>query len=335
MSIPSAPSAQETGLGKPGGSGPGAPAPTPSDPPAPVGWTVSPRLYRRFTFAALLLLGIIVVTGAAVRLTGSGLGCEDWPNCSDTEVIGALSGHQGIEQANRLFTGAVSVAVVAAVLGALRRRPYRRDLTLWAWSLVAGVVAQIVWGGVTVLTELNPAVVIGHFLISMVLVWAATVLHVRAGSADEAGGPSPPDSGGSPPLNAAGWTVAGALVAVVLTGPIVTGTGPHAGDPDAPRFGFQLTSVARLHSATAWALVAAVIWLAVVAVRSGDRPTIFRVQLVVLLTLAQGALGYTQYALGVPPLLVVAHIAGVTLLVVAVCRMLLLAPHQNPTRAVP
>lgn len=91
---------------------------------------VSPRAYRRFTFAALLLLGIIVLTGAAVRLTGSGLGCADWPRCSDTEIIGTLSGHQGVEQANRLFTGAVSVAVAAAVLGAVRRRPYRRNLTI-------------------------------------------------------------------------------------------------------------------------------------------------------------------------------------------------------------
>lgn len=292
-------------------------------------FTVSPRAYRRFTFAALVLLGIIVVTGAAVRLTGSGLGCEDWPRCSDTEVIGTLTGHQGIEQANRLFTGAVSVAVAAAVLGALRRRPYRADLTRWAWSLVAGVVAQIVWGGVTVLTDLNPAVVIGHFLISMVLVWAATVLHVRAGAADEAGGPVPTERWAMPQVSRAAATVGGALVLVLLTGPVVTGAGPHAGDVDAPRFGFNITTVVRLHSATAWLLVAAVVWLAFEAARSRDRPTIFRAQIIVLLTLAQGAVGYTQYALGVPPVLVAAHIAGVTLLVAAITRMALLSPGPS------
>jgi cytochrome c oxidase assembly protein subunit 15 len=287
---------------------------------------VSPRAYRRFTFAALLLLGIIVLTGAAVRLTGSGLGCADWPRCSDTEVIGTLSGHQGVEQANRLFTGAVSVAVAAAVLGAVRRRPYRRSLTVWAWSLVAGVVAQIVWGGVTVLTDLNPAVVIGHFLISMVLVWSATVLHVRAGDADGAGGPSPVKPGALPRVSVAARSAGAALALVVLTGPVVTGTGPHAGDATAPRFGFNLTSVVRLHSLTAWLLVGAVVWLAIEAGRSGDGPTIFRAQIIVLLTLAQGAIGYTQYALGVPPVLVAAHIVGVTLLVVAVTRLVLLTP---------
>ncbi|MCB1028940.1 MAG: COX15/CtaA family protein [Microthrixaceae bacterium] len=291
--------------------------------------TVSPRAYRRFTFAALVLLGIIVVTGAAVRLTGSGLGCEDWPRCSDTEVIGSLSGHQGVEQANRLFTGAVSVAVAAAVLGALRRRPYRPELTRWAWSLVAGVVAQIVWGGVTVLTDLHPAVVIGHFLISMVLVWAATVLHVRAGAADEAGGPQPSDPALAPRVGVAARAVGAALTLVLLTGPVVTGAGPHAGDADAPRFGFNITSVVRLHSATAWLLVGAVIWLAVEAARGRDRALIFRAQIIVILTLAQGALGYTQYALGVPPVLVAAHIAGVTVLVAAITRMALLSPAPS------
>ena len=241
-------------------------------------------------------------------------------------MIGELSGAKGIEQANRLFTGAVSVAVVAAVLGALRRRPYRRDLTMWAWSLVGGVVAQIVWGGVTVLTDLNPAVVIGHFLISMVLVWSATVLHVRAGSLDGAGGPLPKPAGALPRVTSAAWAAGGALLAVLLTGPIATGTGPHAGDANAPRFGFNISSVVRVHSATAWLLVGAVVWLAVEAARSKDGPTIFRTQVIVLLALAQGAVGYTQYALGVPPVLVAAHIVGVTLLVVAITRTALLTP---------
>jgi cytochrome c oxidase assembly protein subunit 15 len=107
---------------------------------------------------------------------------------------------------------------------------------------------------------------------------------------------------------------------------VVTGTGPHAGDATAPRFGFNLTSVVRLHSLTAWLLVGAVVWLAIEAGRSGDGPTIFRAQIIVLLTLAQGAIGYTQYALGVPPVLVAAHIVGVTLLVVAVTRLVLLTP---------
>nr|WP_287393340.1 ATP-dependent Clp protease adaptor ClpS [Candidatus Microthrix sp.] len=157
------------------------------------------------------------------------------------------------------------------------------------------MVAQIVWGGVTVLTDLNPAVVIGHFLISMVLVWSATVLHARR-IARRRRRPDAKAGRRSSAVTAATWAAGGALLAVLVTGPIATGTGPHAGDANAPRFGFNISSVVRVHSATAWLLVGAVVWLAFEAARSKDGPTIFRTQVIVLLTLAQGAVGYTQYA---------------------------------------
>lgn len=136
----------------------------------------------------------------------------------------------------------------------------------------------------------------------------------------------PKPVGAFPRVTAATWAAGGALLAVLVTGPIATGTGPHAGDANAPRFGFNISSVVRVHSATAWLLVGAVVWLAFEAARSKDGPTIFRTQVIVLLTLAQGAVGYTQYALGVPPVLVAAHIVGVTLLVVAITRTALLTP---------
>ncbi|MSV84916.1 MAG: hypothetical protein F2864_05330, partial [Actinobacteria bacterium] len=120
---------------------------------------LSAEAYRKVTVVALALIAIIVVTGAAVRLTGSGLGCEDWPNCSSGEFVGFETPNQTIEQVNRLFTGLVSVAVIAAVLGSLRRRPYRRDLVWWSAGLVAGVIGQIVLGGITVLVDLHPAAV--------------------------------------------------------------------------------------------------------------------------------------------------------------------------------
>ena len=106
-------------------------------------FTISAERYRAVTVFALVMLGLIVVTGAAVRLTESGLGCEDWPNCSEGELIQFGSPNQTIEQVNRLITGLVSIAVIAAVLGSLRRRPYRRDLVWWSVSLVAGVVASL------------------------------------------------------------------------------------------------------------------------------------------------------------------------------------------------
>ena len=145
---------------------------------------LQPAQYRAVTIGALLAVCAIVVTGAAVRLTGSGLGCDDWPNCNDSQLIDVSSKHAAIEQVNRLFTGLVSVAVIAAVLGSLVREPRRRDLTQWSVGLVAGVLGQIVLGGVTVLVDLHPIAVQGHLLLSMVLVANATVLVRRAGEPD-------------------------------------------------------------------------------------------------------------------------------------------------------
>src|ERR671929_88312 len=120
--------------------------------------TISPAGYRRITFLALVALGFIVVTGGAVRVTGSGLGCPDWPTCARGRVVAPLEYHAMIEFVNRTVTGAVSVAVALAVLGSLLRTPRRPDLTRWSLGLVAGVVAQILLGGLTVLLELTPPI---------------------------------------------------------------------------------------------------------------------------------------------------------------------------------
>ena len=131
---------------------------------------VSPRAYRRITLLALCAQVFIMVTGAAVRLTGSGLGCSDWPTCEQDRLVAPFEYHAMIEFLNRTITGLVSIAVIAAVLGSLLRAPRRADLTWWSLGLVAGVVGQIVLGGLTVLFELQPPFVIAHFLLSMVLV---------------------------------------------------------------------------------------------------------------------------------------------------------------------
>jgi len=147
---------------------------------------VSPRRYRQVTLVALVLLSAIIVTGGAVRVTGSGLGCPDWPTCQNgrlvaAQLFGQSAGHRTIENLNRLVTGLVSVAVILAVLGSLARSPRRRDLTWLSLALVGGVVGQIVLGGVTVLTHLHPVAVQSHFLLSLVIVVAAVALHRRAG----------------------------------------------------------------------------------------------------------------------------------------------------------
>ncbi|TPW11729.1 MAG: hypothetical protein FD127_3054 [Acidimicrobiaceae bacterium] len=280
---------------------------------------LSPRKFRAVCVAALLMLSVIVVTGAAVRLTGSGLGCDDWPRCNDQQLIDVSTRHAAIEQANRLFTGLVALAVILAVLGSLWRDPRRRDLTWLSLGLVAGVVGQIVLGGVTVLVDLHPAAVQGHFLLSMVLVANAVVLVHRAGLAD------------APVRHRLGrvvrrhlwWSTAATLVAVVL-GTVVTGAGPHAGDEEARRFALSISAAARMHSVAVWIAIAVVVGLVVRLRRlASDRAVLDGpITLWVCIAVAQGVVGYLQYFTGVPEALVAAHVAGATVLWAATVWML-------------
>src|SRR5687767_15814066 len=163
--------------------------------------SVAPATYRKVTLLSLIALGFIVVTGGAVRVTGSGLGCPDWPTCDEGRIVAPLETHALIEFVNRTVTGLVSVMVIVAVLAALRRRPYRRDLVRLAAGLVLGVIGQIVLGGLVVLFHLYPPLVMGHFVLSMVLVANAVVLHHRSGQPD---GPAGAPAGGGGPVAGAG-----------------------------------------------------------------------------------------------------------------------------------
>lgn len=290
--------------------------------------TISAARYRVIAFAALLAIGAIVVTGAAVRLTGSGLGCDDWPRCSSERLIDVSSKHAAIEQVNRLFTGVVSVAVIAAVAGSLFRTPRRRDLVGLSAGLVAGVVAQAVLGGVTVLVDLHPVAVQGHMLLSLVLVATAVMLVHRAGEPDDGTLVRPV----SPEVHRHAVT-AGALTAVALvTGTVVTGAGPHAGDEDVRRFGVAIASAARVHSVT---VIAAVAVMAGLAWRLRTRPieraeTAEWISAWVLVALLQAAVGYVQYFSDVPPLLVGLHVLGATVLwAVTVALVLRTAPGRR------
>jgi heme a synthase len=270
---------------------------------------VAPEAYRRVTLVALVALVFIVVTGASVRLTGSGLGCPDWPTCDGTQVVSEFRDPpEVIEFVNRMITGLVSIAVVAAVLGSRWRVPRRRDLDRLAWGLVAGVVAQIVLGGVTVLLELNPIPVMGHFLLSMALVATAVLLHDRAGEPDR--GERRPTVASSTILFS--WALVVVTAVVLFVGTMVTGTGPHGGDPDVERLPLAIREVVRVHGAFAWLLTA--LLLVVMARTRRGWPVIAAVA-------AQMTIGYVQYFNGVPELLVGFHVFGATLVWITVLQL--------------
>ena len=272
------------------------------------------RTYRRVAVVALMLLCIIVVTGASVRLSGSGLGCSDWPNCESGDFISVSDPNQAIEQLNRLFTGFVSLGVAAAVLGALRLETRRRDLVWLSVGLVAGVIGQIVLGGITVLTHLHPVSVAGHFLLSMVLVVDATMLVWRSGQP-----PGPVAAAVGRTQVRANWLAMAAGTAVLsVTGPLVTGSGPHAGDGSARRFSFAIPDVVRVHSLSAWLFCALVVAVVVMLHRAGATSNVLRRgQLLLAVIVAQGGIGYLQYELGIPAWLVLFHVMGATSIAIA------------------
>jgi heme a synthase len=274
-------------------------------------WHLSPRRYRSVCVVALALLGIIVVSGAAVRLTGSGLGCDDWPNCNSERLIDVSSQHAAIEQINRLFTGLVAVGVIVAVLGSLVRVPRRRDLTWLSVGLVAGVLAQIVLGGITVLVDLHPIAVQGHLLVSMALVANAVVLVRRAGQDDSAR-----EVRVTPRIRRHVWLALLATAVALVAGTIVTGAGPHAGDEEARRFDIAISRAAQIHGVAVWVAVAVVATLMYrLRTRRAERQVLDG-PLVgwIAVALAQAGVGYLQYFSGVPAVLVGLHVALATTL---------------------
>lgn len=273
---------------------------------------LSPSRYRVVCGVALGLLVAIVVTGAAVRLTGSGLGCDDWPNCNDQRLIDVSSGHAAIEQVNRLFTGLVSIGVIAAVLGSLWRRPRRRDLTVLSLGLVAGVLAQIVLGGILVIFDLHPILVQGHMVLSLGLVATAVVLVRRSGEPD--GAPRHP-AASSTSIRLT-WALAILTGAAILAGTVVTAAGPHAGDEDVERLGVDIGSAARVHGVLVMLALVVAVGLAVhVGRRVDDRRSLSgAVSSWIFVGLLQAAVGYIQYFNEVPALLVGLHVTGATLL---------------------
>jgi len=292
---------------------------------APIG----PRTYRVITATALVALVAIVVSGAAVRLTGSGLGCPTWPSCEDGSLVprGATGVHGWVEFVNRTFTGAVSVAVALAVLGSRRLQQRRRDLTLLSWGLVGGVFAQALLGGLVVLVDVAPIAVAGHYLLSAVLVANAVVLHHRAALPKDGRRPA-----ATPSVLRLSNVLVAACATVLVTGTLVTGSGPHGGDEAAERLPFAVRSVVPFHGAAAWALLVVAMVLLYRADRGDVAPAVLgRGRLLIAAIGLQGTIGYVQYFTDVPEGLVGIHVLGSALVWVAVLRLHLALHEGVPT----
>jgi cytochrome c oxidase assembly protein subunit 15 len=273
--------------------------------------TIGPEAYSRVATVSFALLVGIVLTGAAVRLTGSGLGCPTWPQCNGRFITTELDFHGAVEYGNRLITGLVGVAVIAAALLALRRRPFRRDLLWLSLLLPLGVIGQIVLGGLVVKHDLPPELVMQHFLLSQLLVAASFALMWRARRVEDDSVPVEPRS------NVLATRAIVPLAALILVlGTITTGAGPHPGthgDQVAKRFVFEGGDT--LHFMYEWhgrfstllGLSAVALWLFLR--RHGARPALRRaVTVLCVLLAAQGAVGLIQWASELPAGLVWVHI---------------------------
>lgn len=268
----------------------------------------SPRLMRRLALTSLAGNVGLVITGGAVRLTGSGLGCPTWPRCTSRSYVTTpeMGVHGVVEFSNRMLTFVVGLLAVACVLAALARRPRRRPLTRLSLVVLAGIPAQAVLGGITVLTNLNPWVVSCHFLASIAVIAAAYALWHRSGEGD---GPAVPLIPG--PARGLLATLVGASAAVVVVGAVVTGSGPHAGDAHARRTGLDELQIAQLHADLVFLLIGLSVaaWF---ALRALGAPAVLVRAAVILLAVeaAQAAIGFVQYFTHLPIVLVGLHMAG-------------------------
>lgn len=261
------------------------------------------RWLRPLGWATLVANCVLVVTGGAVRLTGSGLGCPTWPRCTDESFTphGALELHSAIEFGNRMLTF-VLVAVALATL-VVAWQSGRRDLRRIALALALGIPAQAVIGGVTVLTDLNPWIVSFHLLCSLAIVGLSVVFLQRIDH------PDPVVARG--PVVGLAWATFAAAWAVLYIGTIVTGSGPHAGDVDSPRNGLNPLQISQLHADAVFLFVGLTVGL-LFAVHAIGAPAPVRTAVLVLLglELAQGAIGFVQYFTDLPIVLVGLHMLG-------------------------
>ena len=281
------------------------------------------RVLAPATALLLFLQAALVVTGGAVRLTGSGLGCPTWPECTPGSYTPVP--HQAepqlnvwIEFGNRLLTFVLVIASAVVIIAVLKSK--RKDLRGLAIGQFLGIFGQGILGGITVLTDLNPIPVAGHLLLSIILIAGATSLYARRYS--------PAVFVKAAPLTS---KISMAHVAisfiVIILGTIVTGSGPHAGDAQAKRFDFDIRTVAWLHADVVIFLLG--ITFAFYVAQGTSAHTKRAIKIFTVIALAQGAIGYVQYFTGIPEILVAAHLLGATLVWIAAWRIRLSVITQN------
>lgn len=285
-------------------------------------WTPTQRTLNRATFTALLLSVVIVVTGGAVRLTGSGLGCDTWPKCSDDSLVATseMGFHGAVEFSNRMMTWVLSAAVGWAIVACRSAKPRRKGISRLAWAQFWLVMSNGVIGGVTVLMDLNPYTVAAHFLAATSLLTVTTLTWLRAREGDAAPRPLV-----GKPVKQLVVALTGFSGLLIAAGTVVTGAGPHAGDTsEVPRMPVDWKTVAQLHADLAWVVVGLTLalWFVLRAVDAPPGPRRSARDLFLVL-LAQGAIGYVQYFTDLPEVLVGAHLLGSTLVWIAVLRVLL------------
>ncbi|MFB7379562.1 heme A synthase [Kitasatospora purpeofusca] len=305
-------------------------------------WQPSAAMVKRAAFAALVMSVVIVVTGGAVRLTASGLGCTTWPRCTDESLTptAEMGFHGVVEFTNRMLTYVLSAAVGWAILAARCARPRRRGLTKLGWAQFWLVMSNAVLGGITVLTGLNPYTVALHLIAAMALVWVATLMWERSKEGD---GPARPLV--AEPIKRLSYALVGVIGLLVAAGTLVTGAGHHPGTPKdnkmVPRIPLDYDRLAQAHADLAFLSIG--LSIAVVFVFAAVKaPPAARARARELLVglLLQGVIGFVQYFTDVPELLVGLHMLGATLIWIAALRIPLAlraredapAPAAPPTR---
>jgi heme a synthase len=285
----------------------------------------SPAAMRMLALAGVISTAGIIATGAAVRLSESGLGCPDWPECTRSSLVAAHSAgdpmfHTWIEFGNRLITVAITLIAVVVFVAAWRFRPggrRRRDLVWLAAAQPAGIVAQALLGGIVVLTKLNPAMVALHFLASIAVLAAAVALYVRCTE-----GQAPARSLVRTDLRLLAYGVLAAVALMLAAGTVVTGTGPLAGAGAVPRFHLPLAGATQFHADIGWLFAGLAVPLAVGLWLTHAPPLAVRLGWALLAMIGlQGAIGYTQYFTGLPAGLVWVHVCGSTLIWILALRL--------------
>ena len=285
-------------------------------------WTPDPRTVRRAALAALVMSVVIVVTGGAVRLTGSGLGCPTWPKCTEDSLhnTAEMGIHGYIEFGNRMLTYVLCAAVGWAIVAARSQKPYRRDLVRLGWAQFWVVMSNAVLGGIVVLVGLNPYTVAAHFLLSTVLIAVATLMWQRTREGDGAPRPLVGKS-----VQQLVWILVAATVLLIAVGTVVTGAGPHAGDSsEVERMPLDWETVSKLHAVLAWIVVTLTfaLWFVLKAV-DAPRGPLHRTRELFVILLLQGVIGYVQYFTDLPEVLVGLHMFGSCVMWIWVVRLLL------------